>query len=284
MSNSHRSAHCYLLTEQRNHRTIWTKDIAKAGGYKLGYTWNLAINDCLVERLAINLTDALRTTHDIRRVHCLVGRYHDKFLGSVFHRHICYHARSIYIILHCLSGIVLHHWHMLIGCGMEHIVGTMHTEDALHTLGISDACHYCLAINIRIILLHVETHVVHGCFGLVDEHQSFWFEQCNLLNHFRTYRPSGSCYEYDLILQQTTYGFHIHLNLVARQQILNIHLPHLQVKHLAFAVPFLSRGHHHNLYACLRQTVNQFLILAECLGAHRTDKQGANTIPQHVFY
>ena len=158
----------------------------------------------------------------------------------------------------------------------------MHTEDALHTLGIGDARYDSLACNIRIILLHIKTHVVHRRLGLVDKHQSLGFEECNLLYHLRTYRTSSSRDEYNLILQKSAYCLHINLNLVARQQVLNIHLPHLQVYHLALAVPLLSLGHHHYLHARLRKTIHQILILAESLGTHRTDKQRAHTLSLHV--
>ena len=59
MGNGDRSAFVNLLLEERNHTTITTEHIAKPRGDELSYTLHLSLNDSLIERLAINLTDAL---------------------------------------------------------------------------------------------------------------------------------------------------------------------------------------------------------------------------------
>ena len=102
MGNGNRTAHCYLLLEDWNNGTVTSQDITESCGNKLGDALYLAINNRLVQRLAIDFTDSLAAAHHVGWVHSLIGRDHHKLLGAVLHSHIGYHVRTIYIILHCL--------------------------------------------------------------------------------------------------------------------------------------------------------------------------------------
>ena len=105
-----------LFLEQGNHRAVGAEHIAEAGCNKLRV-------DNLVERLHVNLADALRASHDVGRIDGLVGRHHDKLLHSVFGTEVGNDFRAPHIVLHALAGVVLHHRHVLVGSGMEYVVG-----------------------------------------------------------------------------------------------------------------------------------------------------------------
>ena len=59
MGDSHGASHGNLLSEQWYNRAIRTKDISESCGDKLRNTLNLAIQDSLIERLAVYLAYTL---------------------------------------------------------------------------------------------------------------------------------------------------------------------------------------------------------------------------------
>ena len=63
MGDSDRTAHRYLLLEDWNNGTVTSQDIAESCGNELGNALYLAINNRLVQCLAINLADSLAAAH-----------------------------------------------------------------------------------------------------------------------------------------------------------------------------------------------------------------------------
>ena len=113
-----------LLLKDRDNTTIASEYVAKACRDELGDAFDLALDNSLVQGLAIDFADALGASHDVGGVDGLVGRDQDELLGFVLHCKVGDNARSKYIILYCYAGIVLHHGNVLVGCGMEDVVGT----------------------------------------------------------------------------------------------------------------------------------------------------------------
>ena len=119
------------------------------------------------------------------------------------------------------------------------------------------------------LAVHVEAHVMHGCLCLIDEDEFCRLELGHLPCHLRT---DGACSTRDedaLPLQHFPDGFHIHLYLLAGQQILNLHFMQRLVRELTLAVPLLSLRHHHDLDAGLDELVDELLLLAELIGLQR---------------
>ena len=146
----------------------------------------LLVLDGLVETLHVDLTDTLRTTHHVGRIHGLVGRDHHELLHPVFHGVVSDDLRTPDIVQHSLRGVVLHHRHMLVGSSMEHVVRPERTEDLLHTALTADTRHHHLRLNVREVPRHHQTDIVLGRLGLVDEHHLGRFEGGHLAHHLRT--------------------------------------------------------------------------------------------------
>ena len=140
---------------------------------------------------------------------------------------------------------------MFVGCGVEHVVGTMMTEDCLHTSGICDAGDYSVARYVGIILRHIQSYIVHGCLGLVNKDKTLGIVYRNLLDHFATDTSCSSRDENSVRSQQFADCIHIHIDFVSWKQILDVNLTQLLVMKLRLSIPCLRLRHHHNLYACL---------------------------------
>ena len=108
----------------------------------------------MIQALHIDFTDTLRTAHHIRRVHGFVGRNHHKFLDAILHAQVGYHLCTVYIVLHSLRGIVLHHRHVLVSSSMEYIVRLELLENTLHPVGLADARHHRCGLNAGVVLGH----------------------------------------------------------------------------------------------------------------------------------
>ena len=95
-------------------------------------------------------------------------------------------ARTIYIILYCYAGVVLHHGHVLVGGGMEDVVGTELGEDLLHVVLVGNAADDGVALDGGELACHHEADVVHGCLCLVDEDEGGGVVDGNLAHHLGT--------------------------------------------------------------------------------------------------
>ena len=161
MGHRHRAALLDLFFEERNHRTVRSQHVTESCSHELR---NLLLT---VQCLTVYLTDTFRATHHIRGIHRLVRTDHHEFLRSVFHRQVSNHTRAIDIVLYRLLRIVLHHRHMFIGSGMEHIFRLVFGKDILHASLFTDTRHDGFRFQGWEILLHHQSDVVHRCLCLV---------------------------------------------------------------------------------------------------------------------
>ena len=221
-----------LLSEDGNHRTVATQHIAETGGNELGDTAYLALDNGFVERLTVDLANALAATHDIGGVDGFIGGDHDELEGAVLDSEVGHDAGAVDIVLHSDAGVVFHHGHMLIGGGMEDIVGTVGSEDALHMFFIGDAADDGVAQNIGILAGHHEANIVHGGLGLVDEDHQRGLIDGNLAHHLRTDRAGGSGDEDALASELSTDGVHIDFDLIAGKEVFDVDLVEVLVGEL----------------------------------------------------
>ena len=108
MSHCDRTAILDLFLKAGNYRTVTTQYIAKAGSDKFGTTFYFSLTDGTAQTLYIDLRQAFRASHDIGRIHRLIGRNHDHLLGSVFNCHISNLARADNVDQHSFTGILFH--------------------------------------------------------------------------------------------------------------------------------------------------------------------------------
>ena len=275
MSHRHGSSLSNLLFEELYNRPIRSKHIAKSSRHKLcdsrctvslqNLLLTILFTNRPIKTLTIDFTDTLRTPHHIRGVHRLIRGNHHKLLRSVLHGKVSYHTSSTNVILHSHPRIILHHRHVLIRCCMEHIVRPVFRENLLHTFLVCDTCHDGLSCNIRMFFSHFQTNIMHRSLSLIHQYQFGRFKFSHLSNHLTSDRPSSTCNEDILSMQQISYHLHIHLNLVSWQQILNVHLMQSVELQMRTFIPRLSRREHHDFYSSTYQSIYQSIILTEAV-------------------
>ena len=113
---------------------------------------------------------------------------------------------------------------MLIGSGMKDILGTILSKDFLHVFLIADAGDDGLHMEVPMRLSHEEAHVMHGRFCLIDQDEMRGSEQGHLPSYLGPYAAGSSCDEDALPSEHLAYCLHVYLYLIARQQVLNLHL------------------------------------------------------------
>lgn len=271
-----------LLLEDRNHRTVAAQHITETRRDKLRAALHLTFHNRLVQALAVNLTDTLRAAHHIRGVHRLVRRNHHKLLRAILHRQVRNHPRTVDIVLHRNRRIILHHRHMLIRCRMEHIVRTVLRKDTLHVRLVCNTRHNRPVLDLRKLLRHHQPDVMHRRLRLVNQHHLRRFEARHLTHHLTTDTARSTRNQDLLAFQQHPDGIHIHLNLVTRQQVLNLHLVQMARRQVRLPVPRLRRRHHHDVDTCRDELIHHRRILPEQLTLQRRHQQRIHAQHLHL--
>ena len=96
----------------------------------------------------------------------------------------------------------------------------------LHTGSIGDAGNDGLAWDIRIVLVHEESNIVHRGLCLIYQNQTGWMVNGNLLHHLGTDTSCCTCNENGATIEELADGIHIYLNLISWQEVFDIHLTH----------------------------------------------------------
>ena len=257
-----------LLFKDGNDAAVAAQDVAETGGDELGLAFHLAVFLGLVEALDIDFADTFAAAHHIGGIHGLVGGNHHEFPDSVLHRHVGHHLCRIHIVQHCLGGVVLHHGHVLVGRGMENVVGFEATEVEVHAGTVADRGDNGLHLDIRVILGHLQTHVVLRGFSLVDEHHGLRSEGRDLTHYLAAYRTGGAGDEDAAPLDFEGKGVEIHLHLLTGQEVLDMDFTELR-RVVGLGVPFGYVRCHVNLRPGRDYAVLQFLITAEIVVAQR---------------
>ena len=270
-----------LLLEDGDDRAVAAEDIAEAGGDELGDALDTALDDGLVERLAVDLTDALAATHDVGGVDGFVGGDHDELEGAILDGEVGHDARAIYVVLNGDAGIVFHHGDVLVGGGMEDVVGTVGGEEGLHVGGIGDAADDGLAMDVGELTGHHEADVVHGGLGLVDEDHRGGLVDGYLTDHLGADGAGSTGDEDDMITELGTDGGHVDLDLLAGKEVFDVDLAEVAVGELGLAIPLLGSGHHHDLDACGEELVDHGGVLTEELALEGRHEEGLDAEACH---
>ena len=278
----------YLFLEQWYYRTVTTQHISETGSYKLSIVNHLRIlsqsvmgftTQLAVQALHIYLTDTLTATHYIGWVHSLIRRYHHEFLHTILHTYISNHLRSVNIIQHRLTWVILHHRHMLICSCMEHIIWSVPVEQSIHSGYTADAGHNHICIYIREFPCHHKTDIMLRGFCLVYQNHLLWFERSYLTNHLRTDTACRTGNQYAFILQQFCHRLQVDIYLSTWKQIFYRHLlqGHAVIiirNHSTFYLCFSSTPGHEYLYSRIDKKVLQLLIITEVICTWSRNKQG----------
>ena len=213
-----------LLLEQGDDGAVGAEHVAEACGHELRNPLHFAFGYGLVQALAVYLAYTLGAAHYVGGVHGLVGGYHHELLSAVLDGKVGDDAGAGYVVAHCFDGVVFHHGHVLVGSGVEHVVGPVRGEELFHVFTVCDCGNHGEARYVGELAAHEQLHVVHGRLGLVYEyHLGGVIDGC-LLDHFAAYAAGGAGDEYLLAVELAAYLFHIHLYLLAGQEVFDFHV------------------------------------------------------------
>src|SRR5271157_5246552 len=129
--DGHRLPAADLLLEQWDNAAIRSQDVAEPDR-------DQAAGASLSLGLHIHLSQTLACAHDARRMHGLVGGYHDKRLDTGTDRLIYQGPGPEDVILDCLTRIGFHQRHMFVGGCVENHVGPEFSESGAKARRVPD--------------------------------------------------------------------------------------------------------------------------------------------------
>ena len=115
----------------------------------------------------------------------------------------------------------------------------------------------------REILRHHQSDIMLRRLSLVDQHHLGRVELRNLAHHLTTDTTCRTRYQHTLSLHLALHGMQVHLDLIARQQVLNLHLAQLRRIDITLSVPLHGRVHGIDLHARIDQAVDHGRVIAE---------------------
>ena len=211
MSYRHRTSMLNLIAETGNDRTIGSQHISKTGSDELHRTFSFFLQ-FLSQRLYIDFTNTLRTSHHIRRINCLICRDHHKLLSAILYCQICQNTRTSHIHLYRFRYVIFHHRYMFVSSCMEYILRSEFTEYRFNTGLIRNIGYNGFRIDISPAILQFQTDVVKRCFCLVYQNQLIRIEWSNLTHDFTTDRAGSAGNHHPFSFQMRGDLMNIHLN------------------------------------------------------------------------
>ena len=274
----------YLTLEEGYDGAVGAEHVAEAGGDETGRPFHLTLLHGFVKALDVDLTKSLRAAHDVGGVDSLVGGDHHEFLSAVSHGKVGDDAGAVDIVPDALRGIVLHHGDMLVGGCVEDVFRTVVAEDLLHAVSVGYVAHDGAAFYFTPVLRHHQAYVVEGGLSLVYEDQLGRLVGCHLTDHLRSDASRGAGDHDALAAQHLPDSVHVNLDLVAWQEILDVHLLELGIAQVALSVPFHRRRDHLYLYLASDETVNHPAVIADHVALQGGDHYLGGVVPPHLLH
>ena len=233
----------------------------------------------------IDFADAFGAAHHVGWVNRLVGGNHDELLDAIFHAEVGNHLRAPDVVLHAFARVVFHHRHVLVGGGVENIVGLKLVEDFLHAVFLANARHHGVRRDVWIFVFHHQADVVLRRLCLVDEHHFRRFVNGNLSHHLRADTSSRPRDEHFFAAEQCANLFHVHFDFVAWQEVFDFHLAELYVlvDILVFA-PSLSILGDVDFHAGTDERVLQFAVVDKHFVFERAHENGFDAFVLDDFH
>ena len=237
MGDGNRATFGYLFPEERNHGTVRAQNISETGSNELSHALDLTLDYGLVQALAIDFANTLAASHHIGRVHRLVSGNHHELLHTILDGEVRNHTGAPDIVLDGLGRVILHHRDVLVSRSVENEVRLRLGKKGFHLAGIRDAGNDGGADNVRVFLGHHQPDIVHWSLGRVYQNHTGRLETGHLTHHFGADRAGRSCDEHHPSRNMFAYLLHIHLDFLAWQQVLDLHLAKGLRTYVAPAVP-----------------------------------------------
>src|ERR1700688_1476062 len=119
-----------LPLKERNHAALRSQHVSE--------THSDATHIRTRTRRQDKLSEPLRTSHETRRVNCLIARNKNKATATARLRSVQHRNQTEHVIAQCFRNIALGQWDMFVCSGMEHCGNTEARENCLNSICVVD--------------------------------------------------------------------------------------------------------------------------------------------------
>src|SRR5690606_21202354 len=158
-----------LLLEDGYYRSVRPQYIPETGGDKTGLECTTG-RQRVVERLHIDLGDALGAPHDVGWIHCFVRGDHYEFSNLEFHGQVRQYFRAQDITIDGFRRVALHHRHMLVSRRVKNYFRLVGIENGCYPGTIGDVGHIRKYARAVAADQNLPFNLEQSAFRLVDKY------------------------------------------------------------------------------------------------------------------
>ena len=253
VGHGNRAALGDLLLKEGDHGTVGTQDIPEADGdelgshipessaeglapvgliaqvgEELGQLVGTAGLDLRIKGLNNHLAEALRSAHDIRRVHGLVRGDQDKALTAMHHGGVGGLIGPEGVVLDRLAGAVLHEGNMLMGRSVIDNLRMKLRKHLEHSSAVADRADQGHEVQVRIGILQLILDIIGVVLIDVKNNQLLWMVCRDLSAELRTDGPAAAGDENDLPAHEVIDFLHLGTDLVTAEEVLDRDVLHIR--------------------------------------------------------
>ena len=208
-----------LLVEEREDAAVGAQHVAEAHDAEVGAG--------VPERGQLQ-DDALRHpfggAENAGRVDRLVGRDQDELPHAVAGGAARRAQRSHHVVPDAFEHVRLEHRHVLVGGGMEHVVGPARLEDFLEAIGVGDARERRDDLHAGAGLAHLAVDEVQRALGPLEQDDAAGTETGDLAGQLGADRAAGTGDQDAAAAELPLHGPEIQGHRLAPQQVVDLHL------------------------------------------------------------
>ena len=179
VGDGHRTALRDLLLEERDDRAVGAEDVTEADRDEVG------LRVLPVHHLDDHLTDTLRGTHDVRRVHGLIGRDQDEALHAGVGRGTGGLEGAHDVVLDCFVRAHLHERYVLMCSRMEDHVRLVLLHHTADTVGIPAGADEGHEVQLRVLHDELLLDAVRVVLIDVEDDELLRLVACDLTTELR---------------------------------------------------------------------------------------------------
>ena len=256
MGNRHGTALGDLLPEPRDHGTVAAQNVTEPCRNEPCPSLDLALLDRESERLDVYLCETLRASHDVSRVHGLVGRHHHHLLDVVLDALVGDVPRACDVHPHSLARVLLHQRDVLVCRSMEHHLRTELPEHVVESRLLPHVSDHRDEVNALEPLLKLEAEVVHRGLAVVEQDELLRTERGELAAQLGADGARGAGHHHGLAAEVLDDRVHVKPDLITAKKVLDLHLADRRL-HDPAVDDLVDRWGHEHLHAGLLAEVNE---------------------------
>ena len=221
VGDGHRTAFCDLLLEERDDGAVGAEDVTEADRDEVG------LRVLPVHHLDDHLTDALRGTHDVRRVHSLICGDQDETLHAGVGRGTGSLQGTHDVVLDCFVRAHLHERYVLMcGCMEDHVrlVLLHHAADTVRVPAGADEGH---EVQLRVLHEELLLDAVRIVLVNVEDDELLRLVACDLTAELRADRSATAGDEDGLPLDHAEDFFVVDLDRFTAEEVEDVDVTEL---------------------------------------------------------